>query len=133
MHPNPGHIEPTSEQFEALLATAGEAPGPVVMLNLLKFHADGGRESFARYGAEVQPHLDRVGASPVYAGDVGGVVIGRESDGDWDAVLLVSYPSRAAFVEMVTDAGYQEVTRHRTAALRTSALVATDPWGGGRS
>lgn len=122
------YIEPTEHQVGALLEAAGQTSGPVIMLNLLKFNNEGGRDSYLRYAREVQPHLERVGASIVYVGDAGSVVIGHEGDAWWDTILLVLYPSRSAFLDMVMDPGYQGVSRHRTAALTTSALVATDPW-----
>lgn len=122
------HVDPTQEQIAALIAAAETSTGPVAMLNLLKFKADEGRESYLRYAAGVQPHLDRVGASIGYMGNAGGVVIGTEESGRWDAVLVVHYPSRAAFLEMVLDPGYQEVATHRTNALEDSRLIATDPW-----
>ncbi len=122
------HIEPTKEQVEGLVAAAGESDGPVVMVNLLKFDDQGGRASYERYAVEVQPHLDRVGATVIYAGDRHQVVIGGDQDGWWDTVLLVRYPSRAKFLEMALDPDYQAVVAHRTAALTTSALVSTEPW-----
>jgi uncharacterized protein (DUF1330 family) len=36
---------------------------------------------------------------------------------------MVEYPSRAAFLEMVADADYQELSKHRTAALEDSRLI----------
>jgi uncharacterized protein (DUF1330 family) len=121
------HIDPTPEQLEAFVAAAGEKRGPVTMVNLLAFAGEEGRQSYARYGAEVLPHLERVGASVVYAGEAGGVLIGAEPW--WDAILVVRYPSRSAFLEMVLDPAYQEIAVHRSNGLRTSALVATDSWG----
>ncbi|MCW2695248.1 MAG: hypothetical protein JWR62_333 [Modestobacter sp.] len=47
---------------------------------------------------------------------------------EWDAVLLVRYPSRAAFSRMVADPEYQEVTVLRTRALTEAVLQATSPW-----
>jgi hypothetical protein len=48
-------LEPTPEQFAALAARPADEP--VVMVNLLQFRADGGRESYARYAQGVAPHL----------------------------------------------------------------------------
>ena len=101
---------------------------PVVMINLLKFNDAGGRERYLQYGREVQPHLDRVGASVRYAGTAPVNVIG---DGDrpwWDAILIVEYPTPQAFVDMVVDPGYQQVHEHRAAALEKGDLTATSQW-----
>jgi hypothetical protein len=48
-------LAPTPEQLAALAARQADAP--VVMINLLQFKADGGRESYLRYTREVAPHL----------------------------------------------------------------------------
>lgn len=122
------HIDPTEGQISAFAVSAAENEGPVVMINLLKFNDEGGRASYERYGHEVQPHLDRVGASVIYAGDASNVLIGQEVDRWWDTILAVRYPSRAAFLDMVSSPDYQAIAVHRTAALTTSALIATDPW-----
>ena len=47
-------LEPTPEQIEALAARPADQP--VVMINLLQFRADGGRQSYLRYMQEVTPH-----------------------------------------------------------------------------
>ncbi|WP_433733253.1 DUF1330 domain-containing protein [Nocardia sp. CA-129566] len=124
------HIDPSEEQIAGFVAAAQSADGPVVMINLLTFNdaPDGGRDSYARYARAVQPHLDRVGARILYAGDAREIVIGGEDLAWWDTVVVVEYPSRAKFLEMVFDPGYQAIAVHRSAALTTSALVATDPW-----
>jgi uncharacterized protein (DUF1330 family) len=98
------------------------------MVNLLKFRAEGGRDSYLRYAEAVQPHLERVGASVGYAGDASGVVIGGEETAWWDSILVVHYPSRTAFLEMVMDPEYVKIAVHRTKALADSRLIATDPW-----
>jgi uncharacterized protein (DUF1330 family) len=51
------------------------------------------------------------------------VVIGGESD-DWDAVILVEYPSRAAFLDMTSSSDYREVSKDRSGALIDSRLIA---------
>lgn len=124
------HIDPSDAQVQTLIAAAQEIAEPVVMVNLLAFNDEGGRESYLRYLAEVQPHLDRVGATVLYAGNPEQTVIGGSGDAWWDALLLVRYPSRAKFVEMALEPAYMDVARHRTSALRTSALIAHDEWAG---
>jgi len=52
------------------------------------------------------------------------VVIGP-SEESWDEAILVEYPSRSAFVSMVTNEAYQQISEHRTAALADSRLIAT--------
>ena len=101
--------------------------GPVVMLNLLRF-AEGGRELYDQYARALsETFLPRYGAAVLYAGD-GSTPLVAEAGQDWDAVLLVRYPSREAFSRMVADPEYQEVTGLRTRALTEAVLQATTPW-----
>lgn len=100
--------------------------GPVVMLNLVRFK-EGGRASYDEYASAVMPLLLKVGGQPLYAGD-GSTALVAEPGQTWDAVLLVRYPSRAAFLQMVSDPGYQRISHLRTAALQEAVLQATSPW-----
>lgn len=119
-------LEPTAEQFAALAARPADAP--VVMVNLLKFRAQGGLESYQRYGREVAPHLERVGATVRYAGTAPAFVIGDGEKPWWDAVLIVEYPTPQAFIDMVTTHEYAKVHEHRAAALERGDLIATSVW-----
>jgi uncharacterized protein (DUF1330 family) len=125
-------LKPTGEQIKALVNS--ELEGPVVMLNLLKYAewatgdaaATGitGEQSYEKYGQEVQSHLAEVGARLLWRGRADSVVIGGEAD-DWDEVLLVEYPSRKAFLQMVSQKDYEKTSEHRTNALADSRLIAT--------
>ncbi|HWE55895.1 MAG TPA: DUF1330 domain-containing protein [Acidimicrobiales bacterium] len=117
-------IEPTPEQI-AELAGSSE-PGPVVMVNLLRFRPDGGAAAYAHYGEGVFPCLVRAGAQILWQGKPDGVVIGEPGD-RWDAVVLVEYPSRRAFLEMVSSPEYQAIANRRTEALTDSRLIACNP------
>ena len=100
--------------------------GPVVMLNLLRF-AEGGRELYAQYAeALTTTFLPRYGGEVLYAGD-GSTPLVADAGQQWDAVLLVRYPSRDAFSRMVADPEYQQVTHLRTRALTEAVLQATAP------
>lgn len=122
-------LTPTNEQLQRL----AEAPdtGPVVMLNLLRYAeqaSDGsgrtGREAYMDYGAVVTPMVEsRGGSFVVYAG-ADQTVIGP-ADEEWDEMVLVQYPSRAAFIDMITNADYLAAHVHREAGLADSRLVAT--------
>lgn len=119
-------LEPTPEQFAALAARPADAP--VVMVNLLKFRAAGGLESYQRYGREVAPHLELVGATVRYAGTAPTVVIGEGERPWWDAILIVEYPTPQAFIDMVTTQEYAKVHEHRAAGLERGDLIATSAW-----
>ena len=118
-------VDPTGADLKRYLAE--DPGGPVVMLNLLRFKPDGGRESYARYSAALADYLPGIGARVVYAGDVSTTLVAPEGH-EWDAVLMVEYPSRQAFSGMVADPKYQEVTHLRTEALAEAVLEATVPW-----
>jgi len=119
-------LSTTPEQFAALAARPADAP--LVMVNLLKFRESGGLESYLRYGEEVAPHLQRVGATIRYGGTAPAVIIGEGERPWWDAILIVEYPSPAAFVQMVTSEEYAKVHEHRAAALDRGDLIATSIW-----
>jgi uncharacterized protein (DUF1330 family) len=121
-------ITPTAEQT-ALLAEL-PADVPVVMINLLQFRQPDGAEDYQRYARDVAPHLDAVGARPLFAGDSRAFVIGDGPRPWWDAIVVVEYPTPAAFLSMVTSAGYLEVHAHRETALERTELIATHAWGG---
>jgi uncharacterized protein (DUF1330 family) len=119
-------LAPTSEQFAALAARAADAP--VVMVNLLKFKTPGGWERYLQYAQQVTPHLQRVGATVRYAGTAPAVVIGDGERPWWDAILIVEYPTPAAFIGMVTTEEYAKVHEHRAAGLERGDLIATSVW-----
>ena len=109
---------------DAMATFAGRASeGPVYMLNLLEFLPDGGAERYAEYGTAVAPLLEKAGGKPVFAGRPAEQLIG---EGSWDMVLVVSYPTRQAFIDMVSSPDYQEIEHLRSESLRRSELRAMD-------
>ena len=119
-------LEPTAEQFAALAARPADEP--VVMINLLQFRADGGRQSYIRYAQGVTPHLQRVGGTVRYAGVSPSMVIGDGEKPWWEAIIVVEYPSPAAFVGMVSNEDYLNLHEHRAAGLDRGDLIATSIW-----
>ena len=132
-------ISPTADQLAAVDGLPADEA--VVMLNLLRFrevadysrHPDlapdvpiSGAEAYARYGAAAMPHLSTTGAELVYRASARATIIGPVGE-EWDEVVLVRYPSPAAFLGMVTAPEYVRLSGHRTAALADSRLVATAP------
>lgn len=95
--------------------------GPIVMLNLLALRPDGGLAKYVEYGEAVAPLLERVGGKPVFNANGSSALIGA-GDRVWDLVLLVEYPSRAAFLEMIGSPEYQAIAHLRTEALTASEL-----------
>ena len=107
---------------------AEDPGGPVVMLNLLRFRPDGGAESYLDYGRHFAAAGldDRYGLQVVYAGS-GTTALVAEDGQQWDMVVLVRYPGRRAFVDMVRDPAYQEFEHLRRDALVEAVLQPTVP------
>jgi uncharacterized protein (DUF1330 family) len=108
-------LTPSEQEVLALREQVG--PGPVVMVNLLKFKQPGGREAFARYGALSGPLIARQGAELLYMGEAGPSLAGE----DWDSVVLVRFPDIEAFIGLAADPVYQQ----KAPALREQALERT--------
>ena len=104
-------MNPTPEQLQEFLALPD---GPVVMVNLLKFKPNGGREEYAQYVKKVSLILASIGAKPLFSGDAKTCLIGN---GDWDSVALVEYPDKTALLKMAQSEEYQAIHHHREAGL----------------
>lgn len=118
---------PLEPEPEAIARLVGSDPQqPVVMLNLLRYHADGGRELYREYAMATAPHLARVGGELIYAGDCDITLVAPDGYA-WDTVALVRYPTRQAFLDMVADPDYREISKIRARALSAAVLDATVP------
>jgi uncharacterized protein (DUF1330 family) len=120
-------VDPRGADLKRYLAE--DPGGPVVMLNLLRFKPDGGRERYQEYVEHFRRTASPFGAEVVYVGD-GSTAVVAEPGQAWDAVLLVRYPSRQAFTDMIRDPAYQEGTHLRSEALEEAVLQATVPTTG---
>ncbi len=115
------------DAFQEFLETSrSDEDGPIVMLNLIALKPDGGLEKYMEYGDAVAPILEGVGGKPAFMGNGNSALIGG-GDRRWDMVLLVEYPSRAAFLEMIGSPEYQAIAHLRTEALEASELHPLDP------
>jgi len=113
---------PNQEGFAAFAARADDGT-PVVMLNLLAFRPEGGRERYEEYGAAVAPLLEKAGGRIVWFGVPAGPLLG---EGSWDLVVLVEYPTRQAFLDMVGSAEYRAIEHLRSEALAKGELHPMD-------
>ena len=114
-------IDPTGRDMKAFLAEASDEP--VTMLNLLRF-VEGGAARYAEYVAHFRRTSTRFGAEIIYYGS-GRAPVVAEPGQAWDAVLLVRYPSRKAFSDMVRDPDYQAGTHLRSESLVEAVLQPT--------
>jgi uncharacterized protein (DUF1330 family) len=121
-------IEPTAEQIRALVGSPDE--GPIAMVNLLRFREKAlapdegmsGAEAYGIYSQGVMPFLEAAGGKVLSAVACSHGVIGP-AEPEWHMTMIVEYPSRAAFLGMVGNPEYQEVAKHRSAALSDSRLI----------
>lgn len=121
-------IDPTPEQFRALVES--EDDSPIAMVNLIRFkeRATGidegmtGAEAYATYGQNIAPYLLAAGGEVLVATNSVESVVGP-SEPEWDMVLIVRYPSRKAFVGMISDPGYQKEHEHREAGVEEARLI----------
>jgi len=133
-----GAIDPTRAQFEAFKALPRDRP--IQMLNLVRLraeadyppgHPDHGRgvtglEAYRAYGRETAALFARLGGRQIWAGRPETVVTGPEGEA-WDLAFIAEYPGAGAFLAMVTDPGYREFVKHRTAAVADSRLIRLSP------
>lgn len=116
--------EQLNEEGFAAFAQRADDGAPVVMLNLLSFKPEGGRERYEEYGAAVAPLLEKAGGRIVFLGEPASVLLGDDS---WDMVALVEYPTRQAFLYMIGSSEYQAIGHLRTEALTKGELHPLDP------
>jgi uncharacterized protein (DUF1330 family) len=131
-------ITPTREQFTEF--AHGTRDGEVVMLNLLHFarpdeagaEQEGATEStgaaaYRDYSDQVVQMVEARGGRVIWTGRPEHVLIGDPTADAWDLVALVSYPSRSAFIEMVTSPSYESAHTHRERGLDRTVLLACEP------
>lgn len=128
-------LQPTTDQVRAFRDRAtGE---PIQMLNLLKFkdlaNYEGddasdlsGEDAYKLYAAGFRRVMEPKGCRVLYSGDTRGFLIG-EGEGEWDAVMLIEYPSTQVMLDMFRDEEYQKVQVHRAAALEGQLLIECGP------
>ena len=120
----PQYINANKELFNKFIQA--EIKGSFQMLNLLKFkeHVSetglSGKEQYQEYMKAAAPFIQSSGAKLSYLGNTLHSIIGP-AENEWDKVLLVEYPSKEAFLNMVMDPEYP--AQLRTLALSDSRLI----------
>jgi len=110
--PDDGYLQPTDESMRGVVDFLPD--GPFVMLNLFRLreapdyskHPDlepetptSCRELFYRYIANMDEHLEGVGAKRIFLAEGGPLLIGPDGE-KWDVIQTVQYPSKQAFVDL---------------------------------
>ena len=110
-----------------------DAHAPVVMLNLMRFHArsrDGngsGWDAYLRYSAITVPMIKARGGTLLWTGEARAVALGPQAGNEWDFVALVFYPSVAAFLDMMTSEAYErDADPHRVNGCADHVIIATE-------
>lgn len=115
-------VEVNPEELKKLTKNSNQES--FVMLNLLKFKKGDGKKYYARYMAETAPFTAEVGATVEYLGIPGELLTGKE---DWDLLMMVRYPSRKAFLDLISNPGYLKVHEWRVKGVERAVLYPTDP------
>jgi len=129
-------FQPTGDQFRAFRDDPYD--GPIAQVNLLKFRVkaeykpddsehgkdEPGSAAYQRYADAFGVAAAEVGGSCLLMGSVERYFIGQ---GDWDAVMVMHFPNRQAFIATLNHANYQDMHRHRDAGLLAQELITTRP------
>ena len=105
---------------------------PIVMVNLVRFRehslaGDGsGWDAYSRYSKADMPLLRKVGGTVLWAGRVAAMAFSVADAGRWDWIVLVQYPSKAAFLEMMTSADYARINTDRENGVEDHVILAAD-------
>ncbi len=120
-------IEPAGEDLQRF--RKGDEGRPFVLVQLLRF-VEGGREKYLEYSTAAQPILLRLGAQILYAGECVEPLLAGEGQA-WDGIVVVRYPARAVYLDMLADPHYLAIVHLRRSALREAVLLPMDDWGAG--
>ena len=126
-------VTPTPEQLQQFQSS--DFTGPVCMVNLLKFkdkaeYEDGrdtdltGQEAYGLYGQQMREFVLSKGGKFIFFGAVRQMILGSVEE-EWDSVAIVEYPSKEAFIEIVSSPEVQGFGVHRGAGLKGQLLIAT--------
>jgi uncharacterized protein (DUF1330 family) len=119
-------IEPDKGDLQRFLD--GDDKRPFVMVQLLRL-ADGGRDKYVQYSFAAQPVVRKFGGEVLYAGSCTEPLLAPPGEG-WDGVVIVRYPSRAAYVQFHQSPEYRAIVHLRGEALRESMMLPMDDWPG---
>jgi uncharacterized protein (DUF1330 family) len=104
--------------------------GPVTMLNMMRFREralDGngsGWDAYLRYSALTIKLIKGHGGTIIWTGNAEAVALGVPDQHRWDYVALVRYPSRAAFLDMMTSTEYAAANVERENGCADHAIIA---------
>lgn len=118
-------LDLTREQFKSFMALPIDTP--LQMLNLLKFKDHvletgiTGKEQYKNYMMATTPFFESSKAKVVFFGTPQFTLIGPQDTLEWDKVLIVEYPTKKDFVNMILTEGYP--SEMRKLAIEDSRLI----------
>lgn len=130
-------FQPTADQFRAFRDDPYD--GAIAQVNILKFRVkaeyrpedpeystdEPGRVAYQRYADAFGVAAAEVGGKCLLMGQVERYFIGN---GDWDAVMVMFFPDRKAFITTLNHPTYKDMHRHRDAGLLCQELLTTRPF-----
>lgn len=119
-------IDPGSAELQQFVDADDKRP--FVMVQLLRL-ADGGRDKYLQYSFAAQPIVRKFGGEVLYAGSCAQPLLAPPGPG-WDGVVIVRYPSRAAYVQFHQSPEYRAIVHMRAEALREAMMLPMDDWPG---
>jgi uncharacterized protein (DUF1330 family) len=79
-------------------------------------------QAFQLYGEVAGKTIEGLGGRVVMSAPAEQVLIGHEA-ANWHAAAIMYFPSRGAFLQMMSDANFQKASRHRRAALSNHCMI----------
>ena len=70
--------------------------------------------------------LKACGGAILWSGNAEGLAYGSLEGPGWDYVVLVRYPSRAAFLSTVTSADYEKANVHRENGVEDHVIISAE-------
>ena len=109
------------QEINAELIAGLPDAGPVVMVNMLRLRD---RAAYKRYSELAMPLIKARGGTVLWAGNGEAVAFGDPAE-RWDYVVLVRYPSRAAFLDMMNSPEYAQANVEREKAVEDHVIIAS--------
>ncbi len=113
-------VEPTKKQFKQIMAIENDVP--LEFTNLLKYKTDGGVASYQTYEEKFMELMDQTGVKVIYRCKNLTIGVGPDDPEYWDEMIVVQYPSKSVWVDMIQSAGYQKIMHYRTEGVADSRL-----------
>ncbi len=111
----------------AFIFHSDRSSAPVVMLNLVQFRDKALEQTYlANFKAPIEKLYATYGAEKLMVATTDRVVQGKSYD-EWQRIEFVNWPSRAAFIEMVTSGEYADLSQVRKSTTEARAWIAATP------